>query len=218
MKKIISVFIALVLSSLFSVSVFAAPADQPYSNEVSEFIFTPIVKAGEPFTYNLTPGSVVTDGLRMYNNSSSEMSFQFKVEPVSDPADSLAWFSLSADRVTVPANSYQDVAYTVSIPASDALGTKHVVSIGAIAESSAGSKDSKVSGDTLSAKVGVALAYGVHLKVNVYSGEPVVSDVTSSSDSTGIYGFIVDHLNTILLLIVILIMIKVAVDVARKRK
>lgn len=217
MKKIISVFIALVLSVLFAVPVFAAPAVE--SGAPADFIFTPIVKAGEPFTYNLTPGSVVTDGLRMYNNTSSEMSFQFMVEPVSDPADSLDWFSLSTKKVTVAANSYEDVAYTISIPESDPLGTKHVVSIGAVAEpSDDGVNDMpKAGGDKLSTNVNVALAYGVHLKVNVYSGEPVVSDVTSS-DSKGIYGFIVDHLNTILLLIVILIMIKVAVDVARKRK
>lgn len=113
----------------------APPADgQSGSPIVHSWALSPTVAADAPartfFTYDLAPGSEITDSATLWNYSNVQMTFRVYatdalnnsdggfdlIAPEAKPKDAGAWITLPQQHVTVPPNTSIDLPITLRVP------------------------------------------------------------------------------------------------------
>ncbi len=195
-----SLVLAIAMASLFSISVSAVSL----TPQQSAFSFDPVdSKGGVPFTYDLTPGSKMTNAMRVNNFSDAEMSLKLKVN-LPEGED---WFTLAASDVTVAPQSSENVDFTIVIPADAELGSTYKASVSLMMIAAEEEAAVPTEGG---AQIGVSTAYARNIIVNVASGEAVVVDQTPADESSNVWPFIKENINTILLVLIFLLVAKMA--------
>lgn len=86
------------------------------------------------FDFSPHPGEVLKDKVRVHNNTSTPLQLTITIDSmgVNDRGDVVPqalpstensnWFSFTANKITVPANEWLDVPYTISVPQNAAFG------------------------------------------------------------------------------------------------